>query len=455
MRVLLVSANRMRFPYPVHPIGLDYVAGALAPAHQVRILDLCPLEEGEVETALAAAVREHTPGAVGISLRNVDSLDAVSLHAFVRDSRRVLEILRASTGAPLVLGGAGYTIFPAELLEVLAADWGVVGEGERARALFDALEARTDPTGLPGVLGRGQRVPPPAPLAPDQRAVRAPATGNPSLGFYLARGGMLGIQTQRGCRLRCVYCTYPHIEGHTLRPFEPEAVLAEARMLEEAGARFLVVTDSVFNGSPEHALSVAEAFRRGGLRLPWGGFFAPTPPPPGFYERMREAGCTHAEFGTESLSDTVLPRLRKPFRRRDALGAHAAARAAGIHVAHFMALGGPGETAATLEETLDGCEELDGVPLFFFCGLRIYPGTELWEVAVREGQVGRDQNLLEPVFYQPPGLPVPAVAEAVQRRAAGRTSWIVGAGAELSNAAVSRLHARGRIGPLWEMLASP
>ncbi len=45
VRVLLVSANRMRQPYPVHPIGLDYVAAALEPAHEVRVLDLCPLED--------------------------------------------------------------------------------------------------------------------------------------------------------------------------------------------------------------------------------------------------------------------------------------------------------------------------------------------------------------------------------------------------------------------------
>jgi radical SAM superfamily enzyme YgiQ (UPF0313 family) len=452
VRVLLVSANRMRFPYPVQPIGLDYVAGALEPAHQVRILDLCPFEDGEVEAALAAAVREHAPEAVGVSLRNVDSLDAAALHTFVRDARRAVEVLRASTAAPLVLGGAGFTIFPAELLAALGADWGVVGEGERARALFDALEAATDPAGLPGVVARGQAAPPPEPLGPGRPARRAHPGGNPSLGFYLAHGGMLGIQTQRGCRLRCVYCTYPQIEGRMLRPFDPQLVLDEARMLEEAGARFLAVTDSVFNGSPEHALGVADAFRRGTMRLPWGAFFTPTAPPPGFYETMREAGCTHAEFGTESLSDAVLPRLRKPFRQKEALRADAAARAAGLHVAHFMALGGPGETAGTLEETLDGCEQLDGASLFFFCGLRIYPGTELWEVAVQEGQVERGRSLLEPVFYQPSGLPLPALSEAVERRAAGRPAWVVGAG-DHSASLVARLHARGRIGPLWEMLA--
>lgn len=453
MRVLLVSANRVRDPFPVHPIGLDHVAGALAPAHDVRLLDLCPLGDAEVAPALAAAVREHAPEAVGLSLRNVDLLDAPGAPPPLDHARAVAAVLRAETGAPLVLGGAGFTLFPAEILAALEADWGVVGEGERARPLVDALAAGADPRGLPGVIGRGQRAAAPAPLGPLAASQRRLPDRGPALDFYLARGGMLGLQTQRGCRLRCVYCAYPHLEGRAIRPFGVEAVLAEALALEERGARYLVLTDSVFNGSAEHALAVAAAFRRGGLRIPWGGFFAPLPFPPGFYDAMREGGCTHVEFGTESLSAAVLARLHKPFRPEDVLRAHAAARAAGLHVAHFLLPGGPGETAATLEETLDGCEALEGAPLFFFCGVRIYPGTDLWAEAVAAGQLRRDQPLLDPVYWECPGLPAAALRERVAGRARGRRSWRTG-GAQADEAALlARMHARGRTGPLWEMLA--
>jgi radical SAM superfamily enzyme YgiQ (UPF0313 family) len=454
VRVLLVSANRMRHPYPVHPIGLDYVAAALEPAHQVEILDLCPLEDGEVEPALAAAVRACAPEAVGISIRNVESIDGSSPGTVVAQARRWVDTLRSACAAPVILGGAGFTVFPAELLAALGADWGVVGEGERARALLDALAAGADPRGLPGVIARGEPARLPAPLDPREVGVRGSPRRNPSLAFYLARGGMLGLQTQRGCAMRCIYCTYPQIEGRAPRPFEPEAILAEARMLEEAGARHLVVTDAVLNGSPEHALAVADALRRGGLGIPWGGFFAPTAPAPGFYERMRAGGCTHVEFGTESLSDAVLRRLRKPFRRQDALSAHAAARAAGIHVAHFLLLGGPGESAATLAETLDGCEELRGASLFFFCGMRVYPRTELFDVAVAAGRIRRDRDLLEPVFFEPAGLPLPAIREELARRGAGRRGWSTGSASE-QRPLLERLHARGRTGPLWEMMAGP
>ena len=39
-KVLLISANMMKQPYAVYPLGLDYVAGALQPDYEVRILDM-------------------------------------------------------------------------------------------------------------------------------------------------------------------------------------------------------------------------------------------------------------------------------------------------------------------------------------------------------------------------------------------------------------------------------
>ena len=40
MKILLISANTVRVPYYIYPLGLDYVAGALAGRHTVRIADI-------------------------------------------------------------------------------------------------------------------------------------------------------------------------------------------------------------------------------------------------------------------------------------------------------------------------------------------------------------------------------------------------------------------------------
>lgn len=40
MKVLLISANTMREPYPTYPIGLDYVLHAISPLHLVQCVDM-------------------------------------------------------------------------------------------------------------------------------------------------------------------------------------------------------------------------------------------------------------------------------------------------------------------------------------------------------------------------------------------------------------------------------
>ncbi|WP_242392188.1 B12-binding domain-containing radical SAM protein [Anaeromyxobacter oryzisoli] len=453
MRILLVSLNRVRFPYPVYPLGVDHVAGAISPPHEVRILDLCPLDPAEIGPALARAVRELQPGAVGLSIRNVDNEDQLSVGAFLDDLRHAVAAVRSATAAPVVLGGSGFTLYAAELMEALRPDYGLVGEGERARALFDAIARGASAERLPGVALPGRPPPPPRPVEGGARAPRAPAGGNPALDFYLQRGGILNLQTRRGCAFQCVYCSYPLIDGRASRATPADAAAAEAKHLEAAGARYLFITDSVFNGDPAHALAVADAFRRARLGIPWSAYFAPLAPPPGFYDRMAEAGCTHVEFGTESLSQAMLRRLRKAFRPEHVLAAHEAARRAGLHVAHFLLLGGPGETAATVDETLDAAEHLDAAALFFFCGMRIHPGTELAVLARAAGQIAPGQNLLAPVFYEPAAISLAAIAERVARRAAGRRGWIVGSGSERA-AALQRMYEHGHTGPLWEKLVA-
>jgi hypothetical protein len=454
VRVLLISANRLRFPYPVYPVGLDYVAGALAPRHEARILDLCPLAEAEVGPAVAEAVRSFEPEAIGISVRNIDNTDATDLQHFVGDVERLVRTLRSLSRAPVVLGGAGFTLYPSEVLAATGADLGVVGEGERAAELFNALASGGDLRSVPGAIGPGWRGPVPGPMPPEAIGRRPVPPPNPSLGFYLEACGILNLQTQRGCSFRCVYCTYPGIEGACVRRRPAGEVAAEALGLEACGARYLFLADSVFNGDPEYSLAVSRAFREAGLSIPWGAYFAPQAPPAGFYERMAEAGCTHVEFGTESLSDRMLRRIRKPFRREDVLAAHRAARAAGVHVAHFLILGGPDEDQGTLEETFEAAGELDDAALFFFCGMRVFRGTELADMARRAGQVAAGDDLLRSVFYAPPALPLPEIEARLRSRASGRRNWIVGDGEERTRQATERLYGRGHSGPLWEHLVA-
>jgi radical SAM superfamily enzyme YgiQ (UPF0313 family) len=447
VNVMLISLNRLGAPYPVYPLGLDYVAGAIRDRHSVRIADLAL--PGAVD-GLPEEIRRFAPSVVGLSIRNIDSTDASDPRGYVESYLRAVEAIRAVTKAPVVLGGSGFTIFPGELMSLLGADYGIVGEGERFRPLVDALEDGRDPAGLPGVVVHGGPVPALAPWS--GLLSRYFDDSAPHVSTYLHRGGMLNLETKRGCPYDCLYCTYPHIDGRTLRLRPPGEVAREARMLQDRGARFLFLTDSTFNTDLSHSLDVARCFREAGLTVPWTAFFAPFQVSPDYWRELAEAGLSHVEFGTESLSDGMLASYRKPFRAADIFQAHGAAVAAGLHVAHYLLLGGPGEDRRTLAETLDRAEELPKAVFFLFLGIRIYPHTGLYDRALQEGFAAPGDDLLQPRFYVSRAFGEGELERLVHSRAAGRSHWIIGAGGPETASVVSRLHCRGWRGPLWEHL---
>lgn len=447
MKVLLISANTLRIPYPVYPLGLDYVAGCLDSRYQTKIIDLNDFSNPET---LEAMISEFSPDFAGVSIRNIDNTDVLNCRSFLPEYQALINRIRKNSEAKIILGGSGFTIFPVEFMQALDADYGIVGEGERLALLLDTLEKNEDVFQIPGVLTKEKT-----------EIVYEPFGGSISrhfdpeathARFYLAYGGMLNLQTKRGCPFHCGYCTYPHIEGGRMRFYDPAEIALNARELQNAGAKYIFITDSAFNASYEHSAQVAKAFAKAGVSIPWGGFFVPTVPPADYYKCLAEAGLTHVEFGTESLSNPVLQNLQKPFKSGNVFKAHREALEAGLHIAHYFLLGGPGENQETLRTTLTGIDKLEKAVFFFFCGVRIYPHTALYDVAVREGQIKAGENILPPVFYRSQGITVEEIMKTVENHANGRLNWLIGAGEAKATRILPKLYRRGFTGPLWEYL---
>ncbi len=447
MRVLLVSVNRFAEPYPVYPLGLDHVAHAARQKHQVRIIDLLGHEDNSL---LTQTIQDFAPEVIGLSLRNIDNTDSSDSMEFISNLKQVVKDIKKCSRATLVLGGAGFTLFPRIILQEVGADLGVVGEGERFPDLLEAIERGADLNQIPGVVSRDDsKTDPPPPfkgscgrIIPEKHRAE----------YYLNRGGMLNLQTKRGCPFKCFYCTYPHIEGSRIRRFDPDEIARQALGLQGAGARYLFISDSVFNSDHSHARQVALAFKQAGLGIPWGAFFAPIAPPDGFYETLADCGCTHVEFGTDTLSQRMLKSYKKAFTVQNALAAHRDAVDAGLFVAHYFMLGGPGENKESVEETLDAVDKIDKSVFFFFCGIRIYPNTRLYSMALEEGAISSTDDLLLPVFYQAKDISPDEIMDMVKERSSGRANWVIGAGGQQTQRILKRMYQRGRTGPLWEML---
>ncbi|MEJ2039738.1 MAG: hypothetical protein P8X55_12525, partial [Desulfosarcinaceae bacterium] len=106
---------------------------------------------------------------------------------------------RAGACAPIVLGGAGYSIFPERVLDYTGADLGIQGEGEQAFvSLLERFQASAPLANVPGLFIRGKGAQ--AARRYERNLDRLPLPG-PELfgpGFAGNPDYFLPVQTRRG-----------------------------------------------------------------------------------------------------------------------------------------------------------------------------------------------------------------------------------------------------------------
>jgi radical SAM superfamily enzyme YgiQ (UPF0313 family) len=411
-QALLVNPNRERSPQPCVPNGLAAVASSLDRAGwAVAVADLCFARDPE--SALRATVRTARPDVVAFSVRNIDNSDLIATEHYVPATRSLVDLVRRETRVPVVAGGAAFGVAPAGLVAALGVDAGVAGDGETvAEPLLEAVAAGRIGEPLPGVAWPGAARPAAPALPADLDALPTPELWRwVDLPRYLRHGATAPVQTKRGCVFDCVYCTYLNVEGRGYRLRSPESVVDEIAVLARHGVRRVDFVDSTFNSPLHHAVAVAEALARARLGVGVDTTnFTPAVSPPELFAVMRRAGFRWLGITAESASDPVLERLRKGFDAAGLRRCAARAEAAGIRVLWIFLAGGPGETAATLEETLRFAAErlARGDAVYLTVGLRVYPGTPLAATAAAEGQVPPDDALLAPRFYLSPALALDA-----------------------------------------------
>jgi radical SAM superfamily enzyme YgiQ (UPF0313 family) len=453
-KILLISINRCNEPYPVFPLGLAYIAAALHRAgHQTRLLDW-----QENRPAIAETLAEFQPDIVGISLRNIDDVLIKKRQTFFDDLSGLCAEIKRHTTCPIILGGSGYSIFPEELVALSGADFGIQGQGEESLvSLVSALEQKTDYSNISGLVFRNADRIIMNPRRDNARLLdrlAIPERPDHLIEYYLRNSSMLNIQTQRGCAFRCCYCTYPVIEGRHYQRRAPDAVAGEFEALQHLGARYLFIVDTVFNSSVEHVAGICEAILKKNLKLQWGCFLHPKNLTPGLMRLMARAGLSHIEFGSDSFCDPVLEAYGKSFTFDDILESSELARHEKVDYCHFLICGGPGETRETLNLSFWNSQRLRRSVILAVVGMRIYPGTPLYERARHEGSAWIGADLLKPQYYLSPALTEDEVFAHLHEFGRLSPAWIIGDPTPLYKNLSERLRAKGIVGPLWNHIAT-
>jgi hopanoid biosynthesis associated radical SAM protein HpnJ len=204
----------------------------------------------------------------------------------------------------------------------------------------------------------------------------------------------LSLFTGRGCRSKCTFCLWPHtVGGHRYRTRSPEHVTEEIRLATRyfPQVKEYFFDDDTFTDDLARAEDIAR--RLGRLGVTW-SCNAKANVPPETLKVFRDNGLRLFVVGYESGNQQILNHIKKGIRLDLARQFTQEAKRLGVKIHGAFIMGLPGETRATIEETIRFALEIEPDTLQVSMAAP-YPGTPLYDEALASGWLTDDGRLVD------------------------------------------------------------
>jgi len=229
----------------------------------------------------------------------------------------------------------------------------------------------------------------------------------------------VSLYTTRGCPAQCTFCLWPQtLSGHPWRKRSTDDVVAEMAKVKQywPEVKEFFFDDDTFNIQAARTIELCAKLKP--LGLTWSCTSRVTTS----YETlkaMKEAGCRLLIVGYESGDQQILKNIKKGATLEHARQFTKNCHKLGLVIHGDFIMGLPGETHETINNTIKFAKELD-VETIQVSVAHAYPGTELYDYAVKNGFMVGDNKMVDEgghqlAHIQYPGLPADDILSAVHR----------------------------------------
>lgn len=398
-KILFIYAVNYKLQNPLigaaPPSGITWLSRSLKNnGYDVGVCDVSLIDDfSELKGILGNSFEIEKPDFICVSLRNINTSVNPPV-SFVPFLRMLSQGIMKLTDKPIIIGGAGFSIYPEVCLRESKIKWGIVGEGEKSLVTFlnkffsDATDVLEVP-GLAYITGAIFHQNPPQPCN-EFIDIDYPDHSFVDYDNYIVKGGMIPIQTKRGCSFSCVYCDYPFLEGNTYRLRSCGKIVDEMQALKESGYEYFFFTDSVFNTPQKHTLELLNEIIKRGLNIKWSAYVNPSGFSAELADAFLESGCFRLEMTVDTMAPETLKSYMKNFTTEEIFKADDLIQKKNIPTLYWVNLCGPGETNNTLKLNLKLLGDLKAVSKGWIgVGFATLPNTPL---AKLYSETFKDQN---------------------------------------------------------------
>lgn len=406
MKILFVQSYLGDKEPPVFPLGLSCLVAQLC-GHDIRGFDanISKRPFGE----LKETIDDFSPEVIGISLRNIDSTNKRSVVFYYNYLRETVEVIKRSSRAKVIIGGSGFSMFAREIMEdEPRIDYGVYLEGEGI--IVDLLESLANPEKVKGIFYRkeGKVVFSGPEEQVDMNNVRLPERHLFQVDEYKKIPESIGIETKRGCALKCIYCIYGFLNGNKYRLRDPKRIADDIEILvKKHGVNRFTFVDSVFNIPLKHAVEICHEIIGRGIKTEWSAWFSESGLKKDFVELAIKAGCRKIILSPDGFTDRVLRVMEKNITNKDILGSYQILKnIEGAEISYNFFKNPPSQTLSAFFSLMlffvRAKMQMGRRVHFEFNSMRIEPHTKLYQIALEDGLVKKGENLLYPRYYTNP-----------------------------------------------------
>jgi anaerobic magnesium-protoporphyrin IX monomethyl ester cyclase len=242
----------------------------------------------------------------------------------------------------------------------------------------------------------------------------------------MMKGPFTFIVTSRGCPAGCKFCI-KHVSYQTsVRIRSAHKIFEEIQHLSELGIHNVHMYADLFTVNRAQVVELCQLIISSGLKVKWTCNSRVDYVDEEMLRLMGQAGCWYISWGIESANEQILKQIHKGYRKEQVLKALNQAHAAGIHNWGYFIIGLPGETEATIQETITYAKKLP-LDICLFHIAAPYPGTPFfYEVAekgwFRPGTKWEEVDMDESTVLDYPDMPAERL-EYWQRRATREWSF--------------------------------
>lgn len=371
MRILMINPHYSISETPSPPLGLAFLAAVLENAgYDVRLLDYVVFPYSK--KALQSEIERFEPRIVCITSVTMTFDNAIQI---VKDVKSIAPEI------PTVMGGPHVTFYAHETLDAFPElDIIAIGEGEdTVVAIANAIKNNGPLDNIRGIVYRngskcvhtGDKK-----THIDINTLPPPARHLLPLGRYKALNMCISMTTSRGCPFKCIFCVGRKMVGAKVRYRDPLKVVDELEYLSTLNFPQINIADDLFTANKAHCFSVCDEIIRRKIHVKWTSFARVDTVSLPILEKMKAAGCTTVSFGVESGNRGILKTIKKGITPEQVITAVKMCTTAGISPHASFILGLPGETPATLKETIDFGNQLKDMGVSHgFHLLAPFPGT--------------------------------------------------------------------------------